>query len=543
MDPLWTHRAGELAAPLLLRAMERGLGPAGAAEAMLVACGGEAIGQAARAARGQDPDLRARLAELAGDAPDADIALIDALLRDPSAPVREAARRSWTKVRARPRAAIRIESLGRLRVLRDGVPVPETGFARPRARALLAALLASGGAAHREVLCERLWPDLPPERAAAALRTTLHDLRRAVEPELDAGDPSALVAADAELVRLSFGERDSWDAAELRRLALGAPGEAGEERLARLRRAEALGSGEFLEEWPFEDWARSPRLELQALRDELSSALADALLESGDHAGAIARLERLSARDPEREGRHLALMRAYAAAGERAMALRQYHLCRTVLRREQGVEPGAEMRALYLGLLADDASGGSAPGAAGAPPTGTVTFVFTDIEGSTEIAERLGDRRWVEALAEHDRALRREAVAHGGYEVKAQGDGLMLAFPSARWAIDFAVAVQREMATAGASGEPLRVRIGLHTGEAIRRQDDFHGRAVIVAARIADQGEGGEIVVSDVVKRLVEGAGDLPFDEGTDVGLKGIREPQRIYRLRWEGIAAAPAGA
>ena len=126
-------------------------------------------------------------------------------------------------MRARPRAAIRIESLGRLRVLRDGVPVPDAGFARPRARALLAALLAAGGAAHREALCERLWPDLPPERAAAALRTTLHDLRRAMEPELDAGDPSALLAADAEVVRLSFGERDGWDAAELRRLAWAPP--------------------------------------------------------------------------------------------------------------------------------------------------------------------------------------------------------------------------------------------------------------------------------------------------------------------------------
>ena len=537
MEPLWTRRAGDLAAPLLLRALERDLGPPGGAEAMLVACGGEAIARAARDARGLDPSLRARLAELAGEAADTDIALIDGLLRDPSAAVREAARRSWTKVRARPRAAIRIESLGRLRVLRDGVPVPEAGFARPRARTLLGALLAAGGAAHREALCERLWPDLPPERAAAALRTTLHDLRRAVEPELDAGDPSALLAADAEVVRLSFGERDAWDAAELRRLAQGPAGETGDERLARLRGAEALCTGAFLDEWPFEDWAEPPRRELSALQDEVTTALAGALLESGDPAGAIARLERLSARDPEREGRHLTLMRAYAAAGERAMALRQYHLCRTVLRREQGVEPGPEIRALYLALLADDAAAASEPTAAGAPPAGTVTIVFTDIEGSTEIAVRLGDRRWVEALAEHDRAMRRQAVAHGGYEVKTQGDGLMLAFPSARWAVDFAVAVQREMATAGASGEALRVRIGLHTGEVIRQGDDFLGRVVIVAARIAAQCRGGEIVVSDLVKRLVDSAGDLDFDEGREVALKGLREPQRIHVLRWEEAA------
>jgi class 3 adenylate cyclase len=164
----------------------------------------------------------------------------------------------------------------------------------------------------------------------------------------------------------------------------------------------------------------------------------------------------------------------------------------------------------------------------------TVTLVFTDIEGSTEIAERLGDRRWVEALTEHDSTVRRHAAAHGGYEVKAQGDGLMLAFPSARWAIDFAVAVQRDMASGHPSGEPLRVRIGLHTGEAIRQRDDFFGRAVIVAARIAAQSRGGEIAVSDLVKRLVDSAGDLAFDEGRDVALRGIREPQRVHTVRWE---------
>jgi DNA-binding SARP family transcriptional activator len=542
MDPLWTHRAGDLAAPLLLRALERGLGPPGAAEAMLVACGGDVIAQAARFARGLEPAVRARLAELAGETPDTDIALIDGLLRDPAAVVREAARRSWTRVRARPRAAIQIESMGHLRVLRDGVPVPDAGFARPRARALLAALLAAGGAAHREVLCERLWPDLPLERAAAALRTTLHDLRRAVEPELDAGDPSALLTADAEFVRLTFGERDGWDAAELRRLAPSPADETGDERLARLRRADALCTGDFLAEWPFEDWAEPPRRELAALQDEVATDLAAALLDAGDHAGAIKRLERLSTRDPEREGLHLALMRAYAAAGERAMALRQYHLCRTVLRREQGVEPGPQIRALYLALVADDAGAGAGPHEPGtAPPAGTVTIVFTDIEGSTEIAERLGDRRWVQALAEHDSTVRRHAAAHGGYEVKAHGDGLMLAFPSARWAVDFAVALQRELASCDASEEPLSVRIGLHTGEAIRQGDDFFGRAVIVAARIAALCRGGEILVSDLVKRLVDSAGDLAFDEGRDVVLKGLREPQRIHALHWE--EAAPRDA
>ena len=81
------------------------------------------------------------------------------------------------------------------------------------------------------------------------------------------------------------------------------------------------------------------------------------------------------------------------------------------------------------------------------------------------------------------------------------------------------------------------MRIGLHTGEVIRQGDDFLGRAVIVAARIAAQCRGGEIVVSDLVKRLVDSAGDLDFDEGREVALKGLREPQRIHVLRWEEAA------
>jgi class 3 adenylate cyclase len=344
-------------------------------------------------------------------------------------------------------------------------------------------------------------------------------------------------------VRLAFADRDSWDAAEVQRLAVEAAGETPHERLDRLRLAEALCEGPFLEEWPYEDWAQAPRRELEALQEEVVAALAEALLDAGEHGGAITRWERMVARDPEREGWHRGLMRAYAAAGDRAMALRQYHACRTVLRRELGLEPGSETRALYARILTEEGSAEPAGARPGGAPQGTVTIVFTDIEGSTEIADRLGDRRWVEVLAAHDRTVRRHAAAHGGHEVKSQGDGLMLAFPSARGAIDFAVGVQRDMAVAARRGdEPLRVRIGLHTGEAIRQGDDFLGRAVIVAARLVAQCRGGEIVVSDLVKRLVDSAGDLAFDAARDVALKGLREPYRIHTVRWEEPSAV-AGA
>jgi class 3 adenylate cyclase len=493
-------------------------------------------------ARDADPALRARVAALAGDVPGADIALLDTLLRDPAPAVREAARRSWNRLRSRPRAALRIASLGHLTVLRDGVPVPDGGYARPRARALLACILAEGGRAHRETLCERLWPDLAPDRAAAALRTTLHELRRAIEPELDAGDPASFIAADAEWVRLVFTESDEWDAAELRRIAAAAPDAPPPERLALLRRAESLAQGPFLEEWPFEDWAAGPRDDLLAIDAALAGALADALSAAGDHRGAVLRLLRLVARDPERESWHRALMRVYREAGERALALRQFHACRTILRREQGVEPDRETRDLYLEILADED-----PAPDGAPvmtgphrPEGTVTIVFTDIEGSTEMAARLGDLRWVEVLAEHDRVVRHHAAAQGGHEVKSQGDGLMLTFGSARTAIDFAIAVQRELDARALAGERIRVRIGLHTGEAMRVGDDYLGRAVITAARIADACDGGEIGVSELVRRLVDSAGDLEFEGAREVRLKGLDEPERVHTVRWRDAGVTP---
>lgn len=526
----WRGRANGRAAGVLLRAMERGLGPPGAAERVLLACGSATVAEAVTIARDADPPLRARVAVLAGDVPGADIALLDALLRDPAPAVREAARRSWNRLRSRPRATLRISSLGHLTVSRDDVPVPDGGYARPRARALLACILAEGGRAHRETLCDRLWPDLAPDRAAAALRTTLHELRRAVEPELDAGDPASFIAADAEWVRLVFTESDEWDAAELRRIAAAAPDARASERLELLRRAERLAGGPFLEEWPFEDWAAGPREELRAIDAALAGSLAEALSAAGDHRGAVLRLQRLVARDPEREGWQRALMRAYREAGERALALRQFHACRTILRREQGVEPGRETRDLYLEILADE---DGPPEAAESRPEGTVTIVFTDIEGSTETAARLGDLRWVEVLAEHDGVVRRHAAAHGGHEVKSQGDGLMLAFGSARAAIDFAVAVQRELDARTLAGERIRIRIGLNTGEAMRVGDDYLGRAVITAARIADACDGGEIGVSELVRRLVESAGDLEFGDPREVHLKGLEAPERIHTVRW----------
>src|SRR3954462_5286211 len=129
---------------------------------------------------------------------------------------------------------------------------------------------------------------------------------------------------------------------------------------------------------------------------------------------------------------------------------------------------------------------------AAAAPDGTVTILFSDIEGSTALNERLGDVRWLELLQEHNRIVRHQVQSYGGFEVKTQGDGFMIAFPSARRAIECAHAIQRAVAAdLGDKPEgPIRVRIGLHTGEAILHESDFYGKNVVIAARLADPARG-----------------------------------------------------
>jgi class 3 adenylate cyclase len=129
--------------------------------------------------------------------------------------------------------------------------------------------------------------------------------------------------------------------------------------------------------------------------------------------------------------------------------------------------------------------------------------------------------------------VRDQVQAFQGFEVKSQGDGFMIAFPSARRAIQCARSIQdavtRELD--GHPDGPIRVRIGLHTGEAIREESDFYGRNVVVAARIADEARGGEILASSVVKHLAESAGDVSFEDPREVELAGLTGRHAIYKI------------
>jgi len=177
-----------------------------------------------------------------------------------------------------------------------------------------------------------------------------------------------------------------------------------------------------------------------------------------------------------------------------------------------------------------------APAGADAPAaSGVCTILFTDVEGSTALTERLGDAKARAVLRDHERMVRDALRAHGGAEVKAMGDGFMASFSSATRALECAIAVQRAFAARNeAAEEPIRVRIGLNAGEPIAEDEDLFGTAVNMAARIAAQAKGKEIMASDVVRQLVAGKRFLFADRG-EVALRGLEDPVRLCEVHWEG--------
>jgi DNA-binding NarL/FixJ family response regulator len=172
-------------------------------------------------------------------------------------------------------------------------------------------------------------------------------------------------------------------------------------------------------------------------------------------------------------------------------------------------------------------------------PGATVTVLFADVEGSTAMLERLGQTRWLGALADYETLLGASITEHGGTLIKAIGDGHLAAFPSARAALRCAVDVQRSLPLA--SAPDLRVRMGMHTGEPAVREDDLHGRTVVKAARIASMAHGGQVLVSGIVRELAQADEDLDdeiwFEEGREVELRGLRGRHLVLAAQWDDLA------
>jgi class 3 adenylate cyclase len=178
-------------------------------------------------------------------------------------------------------------------------------------------------------------------------------------------------------------------------------------------------------------------------------------------------------------------------------------------------------------------------------PSGTVTFVFSDIEGSTALLKRLGDDAYAQLLATHRRLVRNIFAAHDGQEIDTQGDAFFYSFTRARDAVAAAVTVQiaheRETWPGGAS---VRIRLGLHTGEPAVGEDGYTGLDVVRASRIAAVARGGQVLLSETTRAIV--VGDLP--DGVELRalgerrLRDIDRPEPVHELRIQGVTAPSAG-
>jgi DNA-binding NarL/FixJ family response regulator/class 3 adenylate cyclase len=166
-------------------------------------------------------------------------------------------------------------------------------------------------------------------------------------------------------------------------------------------------------------------------------------------------------------------------------------------------------------------------------PTGTVTFLFTDVEGSTGLVGKLGDA-YGDAMSAHRRLLREAIASANGHEVDSRGDEFFAAFQRTRDAVTAALTTQRGFAAhAWPAGTPVRVRVGIHTGEPILGESGYEGLDVHRVARICEAGHGGQVLVSQTTRNLLE-AGQVPEAEFQDLGeydLRGLPRPERIFQL------------
>jgi DNA-binding NarL/FixJ family response regulator/class 3 adenylate cyclase len=177
-------------------------------------------------------------------------------------------------------------------------------------------------------------------------------------------------------------------------------------------------------------------------------------------------------------------------------------------------------------------------------PTGTVTLLFTDLEGSTGLIRQLGDR-YGAVLGDHRRLLRDVVARHGGSEVDTAGDGSFIAFPTARDGVTAAVDVQRAMAGHPWPAEAMvRVRMALHTGEPRLAEQGYHGLGVHLAARLCQSGRGGQILLSEATRAVI--ADDMPAGVSVvslgEWALKDFERPQPVFEVVAAGVPEAPSG-
>ncbi len=430
---------------------------------------------------------------------------------------------------------LHVQLLGDFRLVYGNEPVTDVGTAR--SQSLLAYLVLHRGATQpRQHLAFLFWPDSTEAQARNNLRQALHQLRHTL------ADADRFLSADTTTLCWRANAPFSLDVADFERTlgAADAVERAADPAALRatLEQAVSLYRGDLLPSC-YDDWILPEREQLHQHCQAALDRLVRLLEEQRDYATAIHHAQRLLRHDPLHEDTYLCLMRLHALNNDRAGALRVYHSCATVLERELGVDPSPATRAAYARLLSGDAS--PAPPIAAAPgnlPTGTVTFLFTDIEGSTRLWEQ-HPHAMPGALARHDAILRQAIATHAGMIFRTVGDAFCAAFartPDAlRAALDAQRALQREPwgVTGLPQGRPLRVRMAVHTGVVETRDGDYIGHPLNRLARILATAHGSQMLLSQATQELV--CDGLPPDVALrDLGahrLKDLTRAERIFQL------------
>jgi predicted ATPase/DNA-binding SARP family transcriptional activator len=451
----------------------------------------------------------------------------------------------------------RIELLGGLRATQGDREI--TRFRSRKTGALLAYLAYHLARAHpRDVLVELLWPEADIDRARQSLSMALSSLRHQLEPP---GVPKgAVLITDRATVRLNPAAVTT-DVAEFE-TALRAAGSAAStlERLQHLFQAVELYRGYLLPGY-YEEWLVPEQQALAELRFQAVRQVIDHLEQAGDLNQAIQYACRAVSADPLREEAHHELIRLYAATGQLDAARRQYRELERLLD-----EPSADMQRLVQEIkergirepeLPDTSTVDQAPGNAAsppvcpamsapervvafAPPAGTITFLLTDVERSTAQWEQVG-APFAAALEVHHSLLRRLFQQCGGYEVKALGEGFLVAFTRAGDALECAVAAQQALAACSwpETVGPLRVRMALHTGDVEPQDNDYRTLVLHYAQRMLMAGHGGQILCSEATAGLLRR--QLPPDVRLlDLGVYRLRDvttSERLVQVNYPAMA------
>jgi predicted ATPase/DNA-binding SARP family transcriptional activator len=385
-------------------------------------------------------------------------------------------------------------------------------------------------------LIEAVWGDDPPRTATKTLQTYVAALRRLLPPgTIDTVSGGYRLNVDLADIDVNGFERSLDEGT--RALGNGDPRQAA----ACLSRAVGMWRGEALVELDGRPVGIAEKARLEEMLRGAQDALVEARLALGEHAALIGDLEAAVAAQPLRERRWEQLMLALYRTGRQSEATRAFQRLRRLLADELGLEPAQATRDLDEAILAHDPAltfAGPPRTTAGPgpqkPPAGNVSFVFSDIEGSTRLARQLATE-YPLLLEEHRQIIRAAIAGHDGTEMDAGGDGFFFAFPDAVDALSACIDVQRGLAAhTWPDRATIRVRMGIHSGVAEPTRDgEYLSVHVHQAQRIMDAGHGGQVLCSATTAGLVRHhlrEGTALVDRGVFL-LAGFDEPERIFQV------------